>query len=157
MEYTDKRRICVRGIIYKDGKLFCQELKDKQGNPRGFWCTPGGGLNALESLTDGAAREILEETGVPARVGKLLFVQSYGEAGPGPHGELEQLEFFFHIENPSDFENINEQASHFDAEISHYGFIDPKTTNLLPNFLRTINIQDHITNDRPVYIYNNFN
>jgi hypothetical protein len=24
----DRRRICVRGIIYKNGLLFCQELKN---------------------------------------------------------------------------------------------------------------------------------
>ena len=156
MEYSDKRRVCVRGIIYKDGKLFCQELKDKQGNGRGFWCTPGGGLNAMESLTDGMAREILEETGVPAIVGKLLFVQSFADGDTGPHGELEQLELFFHISNPEDYVSIDERASHFDAEIASYGFVDPATTNLLPKFLREIDIQDYISNDKPPYIYTEF-
>jgi ADP-ribose pyrophosphatase YjhB (NUDIX family) len=94
MKYTDQRRVCVRGVIYKDGKLFCQELKDKQGNGRGFWCTPGGGLNAKESLVSGTARELFEETGVHAKVGKLLFVQTFADSNVGPHGEQETMEFF---------------------------------------------------------------
>lgn len=156
MEYGDKRRVCVRGIVYKDGKLFCQELKNSHGEPRGFWCTPGGGLNSKERLGDGMAREIMEETGVKARVGKLLFVQSFADNTIGGRGEEEQLEFFFHIENPEDFERVNEQASHFEAEIANYGFIDPKTANVLPKFLRELDIQDYIQNDRPVHIYNEF-
>lgn len=156
MEYTDKRRVCVRGVIYKDGKLFCQELKDKKGNGRGFWCTPGGGLNAKESLIDGAAREIFEETGVQAKVGKLLFVQTFADSTVGPHGEQETMEFFFHITNPEDFEHINENATHFEAEIARYGFVDPSSANLLPKFLRTLDLNDYITNEKPVYIYNEF-
>lgn len=156
MEYTDKRRVCVRGIIHKDGKLFCQELKDKKGNGRGFWCTPGGGLNAKESLVDGMARELFEETGVRARVGKLLFVQMFADSDIGPHGEQETMEFFFHITNPEDFESIDENATHFEAEIARYGFVDPSSANLLPKFLRTLDLNDYITNEKPVYIYNEF-
>lgn len=156
MEYTDQRRVCVRGVIYKDGKLFCQELKDKQGNGRGFWCTPGGGLNAKESLVGGVARELFEETGVQAKVGKLLFVQTFADSNVGPHGERETMEFFFHITNPEDFERIDENATHFDAEIARYGFVDPSSANVLPKFLRTLDLNDYVTNEKPVYIYNEF-
>ena len=94
MEYGDKRRVAVRGIIYKDGKLFCQQLKDRQGNPRDFWCTPGGGLNPKELLVEAVARELIEETGVLPEVGRLLFIQSFADGTIGGHGEEEQLEFF---------------------------------------------------------------
>ena len=156
MESNDVRRVCVRGIIYKDGKLFCQELKDKSGQGRGFWCTPGGGLNYTESLVAGLKRELLEETGVEATVGKLLFVQQYDGEVNSKYREREALEFFFHITNPEDFEHIDEQASHFDTEISRYGFVNPKTANILPAFLKTIDIADYIENDRPIYIYSAF-
>ena len=156
MEYGDKRRVAVRGIIYKNGKLFCQQLKDKTGQPRDFWCTPGGGLNAKETLIAAVQRELMEETGVNAKVGKLLFVQSFSEGTIGTHGDHEQLEFFFHIENPDDFEKIDEQASHFEAEIANYGFVDPESTHVLPAFLRTLDLNDYITSDKPVYIYNEF-
>ena len=156
MEYGDKRRVAVRGIIYKDGKLFCQQLKDRQGNPRDFWCTPGGGLNPKELLVEAVARELIEETGVLPEVGKLLFIQSFAHGTIGGHGEEEQLEFFFKIENPDDFLRINEQASHFDTEIADYGFVDPSSTNVLPQFLRTLDLGDYVNNEKPVYIYNEF-
>lgn len=156
MSNGDRRRVCVRGIIYRNGKLFCQELKDKDGNGKGFWCTPGGGLDPLEELVEGLKREMLEETGVAADVGRLLFIQQYADSSNFSHDEDEQLEFFFHIKNVDDYEHINENASHFDAEIFNYGFADPKTTNVLPKFLRSIDIEHYINTDCSPYIYAEF-
>lgn len=154
-EYS--RRVCVRGIIYKDGELFCQELKNKDGTGRGFWCVPGGGLESGESLIEGLQREMIEETGVKATIGKLLFVQQYSEGKPtGDYEAHEFLEFFFHIENAADYETIDEHASHFEAEILNYGFVDPKTSNVLPKFLQTIDIEGYIANDLPPYVYAEF-
>ena len=52
-----KRRVNVRGIIINDkGELFCQRLTARNEDGRNFWCTPGGGLDPLESLTDGLRR-----------------------------------------------------------------------------------------------------
>ncbi len=156
MESNDVRRVCVRGIIYQDGKLFCQELKGKNGQGRGFWCTPGGGLNYAEPLVDGLRRELLEETGVEARVGKLLFVQQYDGEVDSKYREREALEFFFHITNPEDFEHIDENATHFDVEIARYGFVDIATSHILPAFLKDLDIADYIANDRHVYAYSEF-
>jgi 8-oxo-dGTP pyrophosphatase MutT (NUDIX family) len=158
MDTPTKRRVCVRGIVYKNGKLFCQELKNSDGTGRGFWCTPGGGLDPKESLIEGVRRELIEETGVEPVVGKLLFVQQYSEHdASGEHHAHEFLEFFFHIENPDDFETIDENASHFEAEILRYGFVDPATSNVLPAFLTTIDIEAHIAHDKPVYFHTEFN
>lgn len=156
--HEDLRRICVRGVIYKDGKLFCQELKNKDGSGRGFWCTPGGGLEPGEALIEGVRREIIEETGIEPVVGKLLFVQQYSETKPsGDHRVNESLEFFFHIENPDDFNDINlETTSHGPIEISRCGFIDPKTNLVLPKFIQTLDIKSYIQNDKPAYIYEEF-
>lgn len=154
----DKRRVCVRGIIFKDGKLFCQELKKKDGSGRGFWCTPGGGLEPGEALVEGVRREIIEETGIEPSIGKLLFVQQYSETKPSrDHRVDEFLEFFFLIENPDDFDDINlETTSHGTIEISRCEFIDPKANHLLPKFLQTIDIESYIQNDKPAYIYEEF-
>lgn len=153
----DKRRICVRGIIYKNGKLFCQRLKDTSAKPRGFYCTPGGGLESNESLTDGVIRELLEETGVRPQVGKLLFVQQYSENNPTTQHKVEEfLEFFYHIENPDDYEHIDENASHFDAEIFDCAFVDPKATTVLPAFLSTLDIASYIEGTKPVYHFTEF-
>jgi 8-oxo-dGTP pyrophosphatase MutT (NUDIX family) len=46
------RRVNVRAIIFKEGKLFAQQLK-VNGGINAFWSTPGGGLDPNESLIDG--------------------------------------------------------------------------------------------------------
>lgn len=73
-----QRRIAVRGIIFKDGKLLGQQTKHPEGEAaHDYWCTPGGGLEGGESLHGGLHREMIEETGIGPRIGKLLFVQQY--------------------------------------------------------------------------------
>lgn len=143
------RRINIRGIIYKDGKLFCQQLKpDFRGIERKFWCTPGGGLHENEPLEQGLVREIVEETGVTPLIGKLLFVQQFYD------GRCENIEFFFHIENPDDFQKIDlSETSHGHLEIKECGFIDPKTSDVLPKFLQDVDIASYIEYSRPVYIH----
>ncbi len=42
----------------------------------GQWCIPGGGMDAGESVEECSAREMLEETGLVVRVGRLLGVYS---------------------------------------------------------------------------------
>lgn len=150
------RRVCIRGVIVKDGKIFCQQLRKSSGQPAGFYCTPGGGLDPGEALIDGLQREIIEETGVEPKIGRLLFVQQYSDGSIDERGFGEQLEFFFHIENADDFENIDGSASHYDEEIYDCGFFDPKSTNLLPDFLQTIDLQAHISGQEPPYIYTEF-
>lgn len=150
-KHMTKRRIAVRGIIFKDGKVLGQQTKHPEGEEvHDYWCTPGGGLEAGESLYEGLHREMIEETGITPRIGKLLFVQQYGNGA-----EQEFLEFFFHIENADDYEEINLAAtSHGELEIARVDFIDPSKQNLLPAFLQTIAIDKHITTHLPILIYN---
>ena len=42
----------------------------------GRWCLPGGGMDPGESATECCAREVLEETGLVVRVGRLIGVYS---------------------------------------------------------------------------------
>lgn len=46
-----------------------------------FWLPPGGGLEGHESLLEGAAREVHEETGLVVRAERLLYVQELLEPG----------------------------------------------------------------------------
>lgn len=157
MKTDDNRRVTVRGIVYHDGKLFCQQLKGADGQGRGFWCTPGGGLELNESLEEALQREMKEETGVDAHVGRLLFIQQYSEkVSSSPYGQIESLEFFFLIENPADFMHIDTTASHYDAEIFDSRFVDPKTERVLPKFLAKIDLADYTQNLKPVYFYTEF-
>lgn len=41
------------------------------------WKLPGGGLEPNESLAECARREVLEETGIPVRIGKIAFLREW--------------------------------------------------------------------------------
>ena len=146
-EPPQNRRVNVRGIIYKDGKLFCQKLKNSHTlHSSEFWSTPGGGLDFGESLREGLVREMVEETGVTPEIGNLLFIQQFMD------GEREQLEFFYHITNADDYEVLDlESTSHGTIEVEEYGFIDPKTHNIKPTFLCERDIAAVIMNSHPVF------
>ena len=135
-----RRRVNVRGIIINEnGEIFCQKLTANTGKGRDFWCTPGGGLEMGESLLDGLRREMIEETGVKPEIGKLLFIQQFAESG-------EQLEFFFLITNWQDYQQIDlEQTSHGVEEVAKCGFVDPKTTRILPSYLTEVDL-DQLVN-----------
>lgn len=125
------RRVTVRGIIIKDGKLFAQRLNKRDGGVNDYWCTPGGGLDDSESLHAGLTRELIEETGVMPVIGKLLFVQQYADE------KREYLEFFFEVTNVDDYERIDLHAtSHGAIEVAEFGFIDVATERILPKFLQ---------------------
>ena len=125
-----ERRITVRGIIEKDGKIFCVRQKHSDGSVNDFWCTPGGGLESQESLYEALSRELVEELGVEPKIGTLLAVQQYKE------NHIEFLEFFFTIENADDYLSIDlKKTSHGTQELVEYDFIDPRNVFILPEFL----------------------
>lgn len=143
---SETRRVCVRGLINHNGTLFAQRLKNDQGE-NDFWCTPGGGVDSLESLHSALRREMIEETGVTPEIGRLVLVQQFGDGIPQRRGEIEQLEFFFEITNPQDYMAINiADTTHGEVEIAEYGFVDPQTANILPTILQTPAFKDALTN-----------
>lgn len=143
----ESRRICVRGLISKDGRLFAQKLKNKDGTPKDFWCTPGGGIDPQESLHDALTREMIEETGVAPKIGRLVLVQQFTTKGTTSHDETEQLEFFFEITNVEDYESIDiADTTHGELEIAEYDFIDPTTQHILPMILAEPEFQSTLIN-----------
>lgn len=147
----EARRVCVRGLIYKNGNLFGQKLHKTSGD---WWCTPGGGVYLKESLHDALTREMLEETGIKPVIGRLVLVQQFATKGITSHGEDEQLEFFFRIENAEDYQTINLQnTSHGTLEIAEFGFVDPTEKNMLPTILQTPELLDTLAHERPVLFY----
>ena len=143
-----RRRVNVRGIIINNkGEIFCQKLTANTGKGHDFWCTPGGGLEMGEGLLDGLRREMIEETGVKPEIGKLLFVQQFADTNSSSkHGDCEQLEFFFLITNWQDYQNIDlEKTSHGVEEVAECGFVNPKTTRILPSYLTEVNL-DQLVN-----------
>lgn len=147
----EARRVCVRGIIYKNDKLFGQKLHNSAGD---WWCTPGGGINPMESLHDALTREMMEETGVKPVIGRLVLVQQFATKGNASHGEDEQLEFFFLIENAHDYEAIDlSSTSHGTLEVAEFGFVDPREKNMLPAILQTSEVTDALAKEKPVIFY----
>jgi len=146
---TKPRRVNTRGIIFRDGELLVTKFRQDDDSESAHWGTFGGGVDPGESLHDAIHREMIEETGITPKVGKLLFTQQFEDE------EKEYLEFFFHIENTEDYEAIDLTAtSHGILEMTHSEFLDPKKNVVLPAFLQEIDIQDYIDNDRPVFIDN---
>lgn len=144
------RRVTVRGVILDGNKVFAQQLHKTVAKNRDWWCTPGGGVDEGEDLLTALDREMIEETGVKPAIGRLLFVQQYTESP-----QSEQLEFFFHITNAGDYEDIDlANTTHGTLEIAQYGFIDPKEVNLLPADLQTIDIKKLVDENQPVVYIN---
>jgi 8-oxo-dGTP diphosphatase len=62
-------------LVDREGRLLLQLREDKQGIALpGVWCVPGGALEAGESASEAARRELREETG--QAVESLHFVGS---------------------------------------------------------------------------------
>ncbi len=71
-EYPERPVVGVGGVIIDDGRAL---LIRRGSEPlRGQWSIPGGTLELGESLQQGVARELLEETGVEVRVLELIEV-----------------------------------------------------------------------------------
>jgi 8-oxo-dGTP pyrophosphatase MutT (NUDIX family) len=150
---TMQRRVNIRGIIVNDeGRVFAVKHRMRDGSESEYWATTGGGLDPGESLRDGLTREFIEELGIAPKIGKLLFVQQF-------NGEkTEKMEFFFHIENTADFSSqIDLSSTSHGYELIRVDFIDPAKEDMLPAFLKTIDIKSYIDNDLPVYLVDNLN
>lgn len=66
--------IGVGGLVVRDGKYLM--VKHTYGEYNGKWIIPGGHVEAGEHLPHAAEREVYEETGVTAKVAKLITVRS---------------------------------------------------------------------------------
>lgn len=144
-------RVTTRAIIADKDKLLLVRHKAYDGKSgKDFYCTVGGKLEDGESLTEGLKREVLEETGIRAEVGRLLCVQQYHDQ----HYDDDYLEFFFHVTNTDDFRDVDlDSSSHGNHEIDEVGFYDPKSIYLLPEFLSQIDV-DQLLSGPEVKIYN---
>ena len=148
------RRVAVRGIILLGNKLLCVTLKKHASKPLNgkdnYWCTPGGGVDVGEPLIPALEREIVEELGIQPVVGNLLYMQQF------VYGDIEQLEFFFHITNAEDYLQVDlSKTSHGHIEIDQVDFIDPAASYVLPEFLRSEPVAEHAASASAPKFFNN--
>lgn len=137
------RRVGVRAVIWNEDGLFLALNNREEGDGQNdFWSIPGGGLDMGESLQDGLRREIVEELGVEPEIGDLLFIQQF----VSPRDDCqEELEFFFHVKNSKDFEEIDLSKTKLgQKEIHDFGFFDPQSRRVLPLLLQQVDIEKAI-------------
>src|ERR1700681_512537 len=96
-EYPERPMVGVGGVIIDQGRTL---LIRRGSEPLlGEWSIPGGSLELGESLQEGVARELLEETGIEVRVLDLIevFDRVYLEDGPAGPGVKRGPRFHFVI------------------------------------------------------------
>ncbi len=136
--------LTVRGIIYHEGKIFTQKLKNYS---KEFAYLPGGKVDQGENLEAALIRELEEECGVQARIGRLLYINQYTD------GTDTVIAFMYSVLNPEDFQNIDlQKTSHGHIEVSEFGFSDRKSTPILPSSIRTLDLETYLSRDMPVFI-----
>ncbi|MCB9449872.1 MAG: NUDIX hydrolase [Anaerolineaceae bacterium] len=85
-------KVDVRGVIFREGRiLLVRELSD------GKWTLPGGWADIGESAAEAARREVLEESGFPVQITKLLAVYDRSRHAHPPHPWY-IYKFFFRCE-----------------------------------------------------------
>lgn len=82
-EYPEKPMVGVGGVVIVDGRA----LLIKRGTEPllGEWSIPGGTLELGETLQEGVARELLEETGLEVRV--LDMIEAFDRIYVDPAAE----------------------------------------------------------------------
>src|SRR6202008_2376761 len=96
-EYPEKPVVGIGGVVIENGRAL---LIRRGSEPlRGQWSIPGGTLEIGESLEEGVARELLEETGIEVRVLELIevFDRIYLEDGATGAAVRQRPRFHFVI------------------------------------------------------------
>jgi 8-oxo-dGTP diphosphatase len=150
------RRVNVRAIIIDENdNIFAVKHRTHDNKESEYWATIGGGLNSGESLHDGLTRECVEEVGISPDIGRLLFVQQFIYTHHDD-SKTEKLEFFFHVTNYNDFKTtIDLSGTSHGHELLRAGFIDPKQSDLLPEFLKDVHLNTQVLHDVPVQFFDN--
>jgi 8-oxo-dGTP diphosphatase len=96
-EYPDRPVVGIGGVVIENDRV----LLIRRGTEPllGQWSIPGGTLELSESLQQGVARELLEETGLRVRVLELIdaFDRIYLEPGEGGGGTAKGPRFHYVI------------------------------------------------------------
>src|ERR1700732_3227941 len=94
-EYPARPMVGVGGVIIDQGRALL--IRRGREPLLGEWSIPGGMLELGETLEQGVARELLEETGLSVRVVELIevFDRLYVESIAGARGEKKGPRFHY--------------------------------------------------------------
>jgi len=84
-------RVRVAALMIHDGRVVV--VRHRAGSST-YHLLPGGGVSYRETLEEAVVREVLEETGFEARIGRLLFVNDTID----PHGSRHVVNITFSAE-----------------------------------------------------------
>lgn len=86
--------LCTNAVVFDAGRR--RVLLARRAD-NGQWCLPGGHVDPGETVAESCAREVLEETGLRVRVGRLIGVYSSPDRvvdyGDGKHHQIVALCF----------------------------------------------------------------
>jgi len=121
-----QHRISAGGLVIHEGRILL--VRHFRPGIHDFWAPPGGGVEGGEQLEEAAEREVLEETGITARVLRLAYMDELFGA------EDRTIKFWFLAEfvsgavdvtrNPAGDEAISE-AGWFAPEALPQGYVFP--------------------------------
>jgi 8-oxo-dGTP diphosphatase len=69
--YPDAPRVAVGALVVHQNKVLL--ILRGKAPAKGMWAVPGGSVNIGETLQTAAEREVLEETGLQIKAGKMIY------------------------------------------------------------------------------------
>ena len=89
-------RVSAYGLVVNDAKILLCRISSQLPQWQGQWTLPGGGVDFAEAPADAAAREIMEETGIQAKIIKPATVCSLHD-DTGEH-DFHGIQIIYHTE-----------------------------------------------------------
>ncbi len=141
VERTPLAIIKTRAVILHEGKILLGKL-----DPWNFYCLPGGTLDPQETLREWLARELMEELGVIGQIGPLVYTQEIIRE------KETKFDFWFWIENPTDFLSVDLSKVSHGFEHSEVGFYDPRSLDAPVKPERIAELLDIWNEKGPVFV-----
>lgn len=105
--------IRCRALIIYEGKL----LVVKHTPESMFYALPGGHLEWGEGIKECMSREIEEELGIKAELGRLFYVNTFMDS------DVQSIEFFFEVKNSKDYADLKKLAGTHSSEIREFRWL----------------------------------